>query len=58
MHDLLEKINEAVKNSKNGALEESEMKISQKRYRTILTKGKKECPLLLFPIKFQDKKEN
>jgi len=44
MHNLLEKINEAVKKSKQGALKEKESKAFQKRYRTILTKGKKECP--------------
>jgi transposase len=45
MHDLLEDINEAVKKSDYGVLPENEIKAYQKRYRTILTKGKKECPL-------------
>jgi transposase len=44
MYDLLEKINEVVKESKTGALSSKEIKKFQKSYRTILTKGKKECP--------------
>jgi len=53
MHDLLEEINEAVKASENGVLIEDEIKSYQKRYRTILTKGKKEYPL---PDKIPGKK--
>lgn len=43
MMDLLEEINNAVKKAK-GILSEDEVKGYQKRYRTILTKGEKECP--------------
>jgi transposase len=45
MHDLLEEINEAVKASDYGVLLEDEIKSYQKRYRTLLSKGKRECPL-------------
>ena len=45
MHDLLEEINQAVKNSDYGLLLENEFKAYQKRYRKILTTGEKECPL-------------
>jgi transposase len=45
MHDLLEEINETVKASLSGIALDKEVKGFQKRYRTILTKGKKECPL-------------
>ena len=45
MHDLLEEINDAVKDSGNEVLLEKEIKAFQKRYRSILTKGKIECPI-------------
>ncbi len=45
MHDLLEEMNVAVKESDSGVLLEDKIKSYQKRYRTVLTKGKKECPL-------------
>lgn len=44
MQNLLIKMNEVVKKS-NGKLSEIENKRYQKRYRSILTKGEKECPL-------------
>ena len=44
MHTLLEKMNEAVKKSKNGKLSGKEIAVYQKRYRGILSAGKKECP--------------
>ncbi len=53
MHNLLEKINEAVKASEYGVLQEDEIKLLQKRYRAILTRGKTECPL---PEKIPGKK--
>jgi transposase len=44
MYSLLNEINEEVKKSKNGKLSEKRIKSYQKIYRTILAKGKKECP--------------
>lgn len=43
MMDLLEEINNAVKKA-GGVLSKKEIKKYQKRYRTILTSGEKECP--------------
>jgi len=45
IHNLLEEINEKVKVSECGFLVKKEIKAYQKRYRSILTKGEKECPL-------------
>ncbi len=45
MYALLNDINEEVKKSKNGFLSSKKIKLYQKQYRTILSKGKKECPL-------------
>ncbi len=45
MHNLLEEINVAVKESKTGSLCDDKIKSFQKRYRSTLTRGKKECPL-------------
>lgn len=45
IHNLLEEINEKVKVSECGCLVEKQVKAYQKRYRSILTRGKKECPL-------------
>ena len=45
MQDLLLEMNEGVKSS-GGVLKKQERLKYQKRYRTILTKGKKECPEL------------
>jgi transposase len=44
MIDLLEKINIKVKKSKKSRLTKSQIKHYQKRYRTILSWGEKECP--------------
>ena len=45
MYKLLNKMNEEVKKSEEGALSEERIKYYQKRYRSILDEGKKECPL-------------
>jgi transposase len=45
MHNLLEEINVAFKESKAGYLDDDKIKSFQKRYRSTLTRGKKECPL-------------
>ena len=45
MHNLLEEINVAVKESKRVSLDEDKIKLFQKRYRSTLTRGRKECPL-------------
>jgi len=44
MAKLLDKINEKVKKSKTGKLSKKQIKYYQKRYRTILSQGEKECP--------------
>lgn len=46
MHKLLSKMNEEVQASKNGTLSKERIKYFQKRYRSILNKGKTECPLI------------
>lgn len=45
MRNLLNKINDEVKESKNSILSKLKIASFQKRYRSILTKGKSECPL-------------
>lgn len=44
LKSLLEEINKKVKNSKRGKLSPKKIAYYQKRYRTILTQGAKECP--------------
>ena len=47
MKSLLVKINKEVNDTKSKKLSENRVKYYQKRYRTILSKGAKECPLAL-----------
>jgi hypothetical protein len=44
MYDLLLEIDEKVNKSKSGFLSPKKIKYYQKLYRTILSRGKKECP--------------
>jgi transposase len=44
MYDLLLEIDEKVNKSKSGFLSSKKIKYYQKLYRTILSRGKKECP--------------
>jgi len=46
MKALLEEINEKVKKTKTGKLSKKKIRYYQKRYRMILSKGEKECPLV------------